>query len=285
MDAFKDLFQEIKDRVRNPFFSSFAIAWLFFNWQITVALLFFDNEILKQSGYRTYNDLIDAKQDNLKMLLYPVLSACFYVFVFPYLRNFINQFLASRKMENENKILENSKKSSVKLERYIDLLRELEEQQKMVGEIYSEQKKDLEKMATLQTDLSKEKKANNELRQQCNEADQVHQSYKNNTIYPNVLGGKWRATFNEGEETKTESWVISGDDIYAHEEKEMKIREYLYNPATNQVHFTLVVEIKEPQGNGVFFVHEQEQDSYLLKYSAEEQLYRDIKKDFSLKKV
>lgn len=285
MDAFKDLFQETKDRVRNPFFSSFAIAWLFFNWHITVALLFFDNEVLKRSGYRTYNDLIDSKQDNFKMLLYPFLSACFYVFAFPYIRNFINQFLANRKMENENKILENSKKSSVKLERYIDLLRELEEQQKVVGEIYSEQKKDLEKMAALQTDSSKEKMANNELRQQYNDAVQVYQSYKNDTIYPNVLGGKWLATFKENEETKTESWVISGEDIYAPEEKEMKIREFLYNPATNQVHFTLVVEIRDPQGNGVFLIHEQEQNSYLLKYSAEEHLYRDLKKDFSLKKA
>ncbi|MDQ1140101.1 hypothetical protein [Pedobacter agri] len=239
MDTFKDLFQEIKD-LRNPFFSSFAIACLFFNWPITIALLFYDSEILKRSGYATYNDLIDARQDNWKILLYPFLSECLYVFACPYLRDFIIQFFANRKMENENKILEGSKKFSAELERYIDLPKELKSQQNRVGQIYSEQKKEFERMASLQSDFSKEQIANSELKMRLNEANIAFQSFRNNITLPNVLNGKWDISYKNDETIKSERWIISGDDIYLPEDKEFKIQQFMYNPAIEQIHLTLV---------------------------------------------
>ncbi|MGQ7852770.1 hypothetical protein ACUN24_00820 [Pedobacter sp. WC2501] len=285
MDAFKDIFQEFKDRIRNPLFSSFAIAWIFFNWRITVALIFYNEEILKKSGYNTFNNLIDARQDNYKMLIFPFLSACVYVFGFPYIRNFINEFLANRKIENENRILDNSKKSSVKLERYIDLLKELENQQKLVGDIYSEQKKELDKTTALQSDLIRTQELNTNLQSELAKANQDAQAFKKMVTIPVILNGRWDAIFEDNGNIHTERWTISGEDIYAPDDRILKIRAFLYNPATNLLHFTLTDEIRTPGGTGVFYITEEARKSYLMSYIPQDGLYVDAHNSFSLKHI
>jgi hypothetical protein len=49
-----DLLKELKDRLSNPLIFSFIIAWLFFNWQITVGLLLYKNDQLIRDGYFFY---------------------------------------------------------------------------------------------------------------------------------------------------------------------------------------------------------------------------------------
>jgi len=284
MDTFKDLFQEVKDRIRNPFISSFAIAWLFFNWRITVSLVFYNDEILKRSGFNTFNNLINERQDNCKMLLFPFLSACIYVFGFPYIRNFINEFLANRKLDNENRILENSKKSSVKLERYIELLKELEQQQKIVGDIYSKQKSELEKLAVAQSNYAREQQITAELKNQINDTNKSAQNFKNNITIPNIINGSWEVIIDNVQDDAPQKWTISGDDIYFPNDNEGKIREFMYNPSIGIVHFSIFTELRTPAGPSSFYVEEVFSESYLMRMENETTFY-DGRKGLIMKKM
>ncbi|SES00209.1 hypothetical protein [Pedobacter rhizosphaerae] len=284
MEVFKDLFQEIKDRIRNPLFSSFAIAWIFFNWRITVAILFYDNEALKRAGYNTLNNLINAKQDNLKMIFYPLLSALFYVFVFPFIRNGITEFLFARKIENENKILEKNKKASVKLERYVDLLKELEDQQKLVGDIYSEQKKELERSSKLQNELNNEKSTNSDLTTSLTKLRKDLGNISAIASTPLVLSGIWICKRLVNGEFSEKQWAITGSDIYEGDER-YRIIDFLYNPSTRQIHITLQFEIRSSMNSPhAYLIDYMTLGSYLLDYNENDKSYSNKDDTFTLTK-
>jgi hypothetical protein len=56
MDKLSDFFKDLKERVSAPLFSSFALAWLIFNWKIPIALFFYKNQNLSADGYNSYID-------------------------------------------------------------------------------------------------------------------------------------------------------------------------------------------------------------------------------------
>ncbi|MNY58156.1 hypothetical protein D3C86_1944610 [compost metagenome] len=65
----------------------------------------------------------------------------------------------------------------------------------------------------------------------------------------------------------------------------MKIREFLYNPAINIVHFTLTDEIRTPAGNQVFYITEKARKSYLMHYIDEEGIFVDTLNGLTLKRT
>jgi len=82
MDTVKDIFKDLKDRISSPFFSSFIISWMIFNYQIVIALLFYKQSELKADGYTSYLNLIKNCWDSRYMITYPLTAAVLYsVFV------------------------------------------------------------------------------------------------------------------------------------------------------------------------------------------------------------
>lgn len=82
METLKDIFKDIKDRVSSPFFSSFVISWLIFNYPVVIALVFYKQQELKVDGYKSYLDLIHKSWDSNHMIWHPLLAAMLYTLLF-----------------------------------------------------------------------------------------------------------------------------------------------------------------------------------------------------------
>lgn len=141
MDDFKDFFKDLRDRVSNPFVVSFIISWLFANWPITVALIFYDDAEVKSDGFRSLYHLIAYYATFMSIVIEPVLSAIIFTFCFPYIKSWIKLHNAKLKAKNESSILKATSENSVSLKRYIEMLDETKNIQKKLEEVIESQSK------------------------------------------------------------------------------------------------------------------------------------------------
>ncbi|KAA5537043.1 hypothetical protein F0919_05050 [Taibaiella lutea] len=94
MDSLQDFFKEFKNRIANPIFFSFIIAWLLWNWKVTVGFLMYNQDTLKNYGYFNYSYLITENASWENYFYHPLCSALFYTILFPPIRVGIIAFLS-----------------------------------------------------------------------------------------------------------------------------------------------------------------------------------------------
>lgn len=109
MENIKEILNNIKDRLSNPLIFSFLLSWLIYNWEITVALVWYDKSQISAEGCKSIFEFIQYKLDNrYGSTFLPVIIAFIYTLGFPYLKYVIN-ILNSKALEwgkkNEIKFL------------------------------------------------------------------------------------------------------------------------------------------------------------------------------------
>lgn len=81
METVKEFWNEFKERVSSPFFASFIISWVIFNYPIIIGLLFYKQPELKADGYVSYLDLINQCYNSWNMIWYPLITATAYTLI------------------------------------------------------------------------------------------------------------------------------------------------------------------------------------------------------------
>lgn len=80
------LIEAYKERIRNPLISSFLLSWMIFNWKIVSVYFFSDIPMVEKI------QLIELKYSNLlNILVFPLLSAIFYILILPFIMWGIDQ--------------------------------------------------------------------------------------------------------------------------------------------------------------------------------------------------
>ena len=105
MDSIKDFLSELKDRVSNPLFASFVISWIFWNWDIVLALTLYKRNELIFDGYFSYFDYVN-KNSSWSDLWMPVGFALIYTSVYPWFRALIKYYNSRIESISDTKILE-----------------------------------------------------------------------------------------------------------------------------------------------------------------------------------
>jgi hypothetical protein len=240
MDKLTDFFKELRDRLSNPLFSSFLIAWLVINWQIPIALLFYSNETLRADGYNSYFDLIDKKYSVWYYFIYPVIVALFYTFVFPLFRNVIFAFQSWIQSWGTKWIFNISKKGKISMERYIQLREKYLKQIKTVEEVFTQEADYLTQNKELNIEKTKLSTENNKLSSDLSNWQSMND--------PRILNGDWDYTFKPSESDSPRHYrlQIFGDQVYFFSDasKRTKIEEYhlsdfFCNPFHGKLCFTL----------------------------------------------
>jgi hypothetical protein len=127
MEKITDLFKDIKDRLNNPFFSSFLISWAIINWKILLVLIFYKQSDLKSDYYLSYLDFIQVNGSLLKCFWAPVISGLAYTFIFPAFRNVILAASAWYKTWGTDWNLKISKAGQIPVTKYISLRKEYQD--------------------------------------------------------------------------------------------------------------------------------------------------------------
>lgn len=150
MDTLKNLFSDLKDRLTNPFTSSFIITWLITNYRIPVGLFFYKQNELWRDRYHSYIDLI---RDNLswwEMFWIPLLGAAFYTFVFPWLKVAIHAYRAWIDIKDTNNLKKVQKEQLISKQEYVDLQNQYFTVVKENSELTQQNSKQLQSLITAQ---------------------------------------------------------------------------------------------------------------------------------------
>ncbi|MBX2915897.1 MAG: hypothetical protein KF856_11575 [Cyclobacteriaceae bacterium] len=134
MERLESIFDSIKERLTNPFIFSFIVAWLTFNWEVTLALFWFDSADLKTKGYSNLIDFIYANTNNWSWCI-PILVALGYTFLMPLFRMGVEWFNALVLKWTNNRLFKISEETPVSYGKYFELKKE---HKKLIDELASD---------------------------------------------------------------------------------------------------------------------------------------------------
>lgn len=117
----KDFFKDIKDRLSNPFFISFIISWLIYNWPIMISIFLYKRSDLEKDHYASFFDLINSRQSTCRMIIYPFVSAVAYCVLFPWIKAAIEWIQARATSWGDSEVLKATKAGWMPFQSYIDM--------------------------------------------------------------------------------------------------------------------------------------------------------------------
>lgn len=86
MEKFIEIFSGLRERLRNPFFSSFLIAFLVSNWKIWLVIFWHKTEMLQATGYASYLEFVQKNISWWGCLFGPLLWGMGYTLVWPWFK-------------------------------------------------------------------------------------------------------------------------------------------------------------------------------------------------------
>jgi len=131
MDVFKPFLQ----RLLQPVIFSFCVAWIFWNWEITVGFLWYNSETLPRYSYSNYRDLIVSNSNAWKNYVLPLLSAMFYLPI-RYCLNWFSTFIRTKERDLLLRVSGTGKVSTLK---YLTLRKSYEDRISELSKYLEEQ--------------------------------------------------------------------------------------------------------------------------------------------------
>jgi hypothetical protein len=84
------ILDDLKNRFGSRFIISFIIAWLIYNWKITVALFWYDKSQIKAEGFKSIFDFIGSQLSNNPKIDETLYTALIFTFGIPISKGIIN---------------------------------------------------------------------------------------------------------------------------------------------------------------------------------------------------
>jgi hypothetical protein len=123
-----NVYDDLKERISNPFLFSYAVAFFFTNWRVWVGLLFFDRERLNSKGFDNHLEYIEGVVNAWTLYVVPATAAILYCFAYPFLRNKVLQVQAYFKSKSSEEINKYARQHLIPAEQFINLEMGLERQ-------------------------------------------------------------------------------------------------------------------------------------------------------------
>ena len=251
MEKVSDFFKEVKERLSSPLLYSFLFSWFVINWKIIVGLFFYKINDIKLDGYNSYIDLISKNISVSNTLLKPLLIALLYTFIFPFIRNIILGFNSWIKAWGNTWNLKISKSSKVSIGKYIEL-REIYQKRTLLLENI------LEKESKYLTENEELRNTNLQLSAQFNSTNEELQKLKSLND-PRVLDGSWEYSYKlavPNEKYIEKVFILSGRISFPdNPSQKTEIRNFFYNPSTNQMSFIGVNSENDKMGKNIQKYH------------------------------
>lgn len=235
MDKLKDILNNIKDRFTNPLFFSFALSWLVINWQITIALFYYNSEQIEKTGFKTIFDFIFNKKNIDDSLLYPLYFALGYTILLPIIRNLIKALYSWAEKWGENWNLKILKEGKIPIKKYIKLREDYDKRTKILEDVINKENVIQSNYNNLKTELLQAQAKESDLQQTIIEKNDYIRQFSDVSI----LKGYWTVTYKRD---PIESIEIYIDSNYY----------YYVKPFANTVHSFNITNFKK-DNNRIFF--------------------------------
>jgi|GEM_PF-4858094 len=216
-----DLFTSVRERIANPFIFSFAIAWLFCNWTITIGMLWHSPGELAIFGYENYSQLINENINTRDSLQKPTLIAILYTLFLPLLNWGIDVFNAYIQRFSTDSVLRVTKAGTVPTKRYYDLKNSFNTQVTELTDLINQEAAISTENGQLTAQLArvnaKITTLNNTIKKQTEDMKTLKDRSKTNN-----LNGRWAVKYNNENFT----WEIDAQDIFESIRNIQKLNRY-----------------------------------------------------------
>jgi len=206
-----DIYTGIKERLSSPLFISFIISWLIINWEITIALFWYDNEQISKTGSPNLYHFISCHFNTWDILYKPLISALIYTFLSPIVKNIINLFYAWTSKWGDSWVIKISKGGKVSMEKYLEIRTKYEERTRNLENVFSSESATKNQLINKQNELQSAQDTIIDLQnsvKNINEHSEQVKKLLNDTRDISMLNGYWIVIY------KHESRNIEKEDIY-----------------------------------------------------------------------
>jgi hypothetical protein len=239
MEKFKNILDNIKDRLTNPLIFSFVCSWLVVNWQITISLLWYDPSQLTKAGYASIFDFIGSRINSWDAFGKPMIFAISYTLFMPIVKNLIRALQAWASKWGDKWNLAILAEGKISIDRYLKLKADHAQRSKILEDAIEQESAFRESYNKVQTALLSTQNDFNETRTNLSNLQQYIQQLYDMSI----LNGTWvnNYEFSDGR-TGTENVHIEHNKYYVisqYGERAYKfdIRHFHYDSRTKTVFF------------------------------------------------
>lgn len=197
MDKLKDILNNLFDRISNPLIFSFICSWLIINWQITIALLWYDTEQIKLAGEATIFDFIYSKINTQDSFLHPLYFALIYTIAMPTIKNLIRALHSWTAKWGENWNLRILKEGKIPIEKYFKLRENYDQRTKILEDVIAKENEFANNYDSMDTALLEAKAIENELRQKLTECNIFIEQLNDVKILNGYWTNKYTDTINK----------------------------------------------------------------------------------------
>src|SRR5258706_6621972 len=120
MEKATEILNSIKERLSNPFIFSFILSWLLYNWQIPIALTWYNAQNINATGYGSIFDLIANQVQKDGSFRNPFIISIIITLAVPIFRIVFSTFNAGVTRLGNFLFFEISKKSNISTSRYLN---------------------------------------------------------------------------------------------------------------------------------------------------------------------
>lgn len=240
MDKISEFLKDLKDRASSPFFSSFFLSWLIFNWRVLIVLFFYSKNDLIQQGHSSYINFIEENTTVTSNLISPTITAFLYTFLYPIFRNVVITFNSWVRSWGSRWSISVGKGTKVSVEKYIRLRETYEERTRILERVIADESETRNKYEEIKNELELTKIEKNKLDSEVrkwNDASQVNQ-----------LNGFWELKYistNTVYRIDILNGVITWRDHRPNRGNNFQVRNFYRAPDTNQISLTTAEEIRE----------------------------------------
>lgn len=154
MDRVTEIYNAIKERLTSPFIFSYIVAFFTYNWKVTVALLFYNQQEIEAAGYSSLFKFIQDNANHTDTLLCPLLFAALYTLIYPFLKLGINAFQTWIGVLDERLSLNISKGHKIPVAKYLELKAEVNVQSERLQQVLNDDSANKTEIAELNNKLA-----------------------------------------------------------------------------------------------------------------------------------
>ncbi len=238
MDKISQILDSIKERLSSPLLFSFAISWLFINWKITVALLWYDPPA-SSAGHLSLIDYISVNTNNWTSIALPGIFAVAYTLLSPFIKSLISLYQTVNINWGEKWNLKISKGSKVPIEKYLTLRSSYAERTAALEKIIETESATITKLQDANTALLQARDTQNKLGNDLADSRAIIDNYSNVSF----LLGKWIKKIKNDNIESQENIEIHGNIVSVYKgatsDQRFMVNNFAFDRRSRRLQFTL----------------------------------------------
>jgi len=269
MNKFSEIFENLKERLNNPFFLAFIISWIFWNWEVSVALIWYDPVQIEKEGYKSLFAFIRYNTSTCKSIIAPILSAFLYTTLLRLILTGLNDLVTRFSEALSIRILRDS---SVSMTKFLTLREANKKQAKQLEEIIKDENKTIENFEKEKVVRLEVEHKNISLQKANSELDK----YIRDLFDMVFLNGNW-SVIRDSDGAKTTTYIeVQSGQVFVYngsfKEQKYQLSNYIYNTRTKQIFFVMNQvwnnseprKIRKIEKEGTIYIEEGKLDQILI---------------------